>query len=92
MGEDFFATFFVQENIQSPAGTDAMMVVTLGTDIQIRFQLGPVKHGVALNAFFPETFRYGAAATIFVAAIYRVFPPDNRGNNFIDPAHDASCC
>ena len=72
---DLEAPFAVEQSVESLTRTDSQVMVALGTDTNIGFEVGTIKHRRATGALGPQTL--GNFLIIGVGAF------DARGQNFI---------
>ena len=57
-GADLEAAFAVQQPVQAGTRADAVMVVALGANAVVFFQVGVIQHRLAGRAFVPQSIRH----------------------------------
>src|SRR5690606_14804551 len=76
-----FSFTFIQKNFQTPASTDAQVMITLWTNIKALLQVIAIQNRFAAGAFFPQPFRNTGTCLVVIVAF------DDGRNDLVDPTH-----
>lgn len=78
LGTDLGTTLLIEETLETGAGTDAHMMITLGAHFEVALQLCPVEHLFTSTALGPHPFRNVVTTGRSDLAL---------GKNLLKPAH-----
>ena len=85
LGEDFLPVGRIQEDVQATPRADAHVVIALGTDVIVALEIRAVEHGVALDAFLPQSLGH-------VGALFTLVTAHAGRQNLVYPAHGKPRC